>query len=165
MASGALVVCLAAPAHGRQAGGKSSKSRTEKQTRSAETPIDEFMGMSPEEQRDALNRLPPAERMKLEERLQRFSQLPSQQQQALRKLYDQLHQLPPDRQKAVRKSLNQFTQQPAARRQAIRQELKSIAPLEAEDRKARMATAEFREKFSEKEQGIIRDMSDLFPAR
>jgi gas vesicle protein len=159
------VVCLAAPAQGRETGGKSSKSRTDKQTRGAETPIDEFMGMSQEEQTEALNRLPRAERMRLQQRLQRFNQLPPQQQQALRKLYDRLHQLPADRQKAVRKSLNQFSQQPTARRQAMRQELRSIAPLEAEDRKTRMATPEFREKFSEKEQGIIRDMSDLFPPR
>jgi Protein of unknown function (DUF3106) len=165
MASGALALCLAAPAHGRQAGGKSSKSRTERQTRGGETPIDEFMRMSPEEQREALDRLPAAERMKLQERLQRFNQLPSRQQQALRQLYDRLHQLPPDRQKAVRKSLNQFTQQPLVRRQAMRQELRSIASLEVEDRKARMATPEFRGRFSEKEQGIIRDMSDLFPPR
>jgi hypothetical protein len=165
MASGALVVCLAAPVHGRQAGPKSSKSRAEKQNRGAETPIDEFMRMSPEEQREALDRLRPAERMRLQERLQRFNQLPPQQQQTLRKLYDRLHELPPDRQKAVRKSLNQFSQQAPGRRQAMRQELRSMAGLELEDRKARMATPEFREKFSEKEQGIIRDMSDLFPPR
>jgi len=165
LASSALVLCLAAPVQGRQAGGKSSKSRTEKQTRGAETPIDEFMRMSPEEQREALDRLPPAERMRLQQRLQRFNQLPPRQQQTLRKLYDRLHQLPPDRQKAVRKSLNQFSQQAPGRRQAMRQELRSMAGLELEDRRARMATPEFREKFSEKEQGIIRDMSDLFPPR
>jgi hypothetical protein len=47
----------------------------------------------------------------------------------------------------------------------MRQELKGLAPLPAEDRQARLASPEFREKFSEKEQGIIRDMSDVLPPR
>jgi hypothetical protein len=40
-----------------------------------------------------------------------------------------------------------------------------MAQLEAEDREARMASPEFREEFSEKEQRIVRDMSGLLPAR
>jgi Protein of unknown function (DUF3106) len=152
---------LAIPAQGRQGGSKPSKSRAEKAPKNAETPIDEFMRMSPEEQREALDRLPPAQRMRLQQRLERFNQLPAQQQQTLRKMYDRLNQLPPDRQKAVRKSLNQFSQEPPDRRQAMRQELRSMAPLKPEDREARMASPEFRERFSDKEQRIVRDMSEL----
>jgi phage-related protein len=133
--------------------------------KNAKTPIDEFMRMSPAEQQKALNRLPPEQRRKLEERLERFNQLPRGQQQTLRNMYDRLNQLPPERQQAVRKSLNQFSQQPPERRQAMRQELRSMAGLEAQDREARMASVEFREKFSEKEQRIVRDMSGLLPAR
>ncbi len=133
--------------------------------KNVKTPIDEFMRMSPAERQKALNRLPPEQRKKLQERLERFNQLPRGQQQTLRNMYDRLNQLPPERQQAVRKSLNQFSQQPADRRQAMRQELRSMAPLEAQDREVRMASPEFRERFSEKEQGIIRDMSGLLPAR
>jgi len=61
--------------------------------------------------------------------------------------------------------MNQFSREPQDRRQAMRQELKGLAPLPAEDRQARLASPEFREKFSEKEQGIIRDMSDVLPPR
>ncbi len=160
-----LALCLASslaiPAQGRQGGSKPSKSRAEKAPKNAETPIDEFMRMSPEEQREALDRLPPAQRMRLQQRIERFNQLPAQQQQNLRKMYDRLNQLSPDRQKAVRKSLNQFSQEPPDRRQAMRQELRSMAPLKAEDREARMASPEFRERFSDKEQRIVRDMSEL----
>ncbi len=65
----------------------------------------------------------------------------------------------------MRKSLNQFSQQPAERRQAMRQELRSMAPLDSQDREARMASLEFQEKFSEKEQRIVRDVSGLLPSR
>jgi hypothetical protein len=152
--SAALVVCLAS--------GGPKPIRTPKNVK---TPIDEFMRMSPGERQKALDRLPPAQRMRLQERLQRFNQLPPQQQQTLRNMYDRLNQLPRERQQVVRKSMNQFSKQPPDRRQAMRQELKNLAPLEAGDREARMASPEFREKFSEKEQGIIRDMSDLLPPK
>jgi phage-related protein len=131
----------------------------------AQTPIDQFMRMSPAEQQKALNRLPPEKRRRLEERLEKFNQLPAGQQQTLRNMYDRLQQLPRERQQAVRKSLNQFSQQPPERRQAMRQELRSMAPLDAQDREGRMASPEFRERFSEKEQRIVRDMSGLLPAR
>ncbi len=47
------------------------------------TPIQEFETMPPEEQRNALNRLPPGERRKLQERLDRFNQLPEDQRRTL----------------------------------------------------------------------------------
>ena len=168
MASAVLMVSLAsAPgisAPGRQGGPKPSKPHAEKPPKppkNVKTPIDEFMRMSPEERQKALNRLPPEQRRRLQERLEKFNQLPAGQQQTLRIMYDRLNQLPPERQQVVRKSLNQFSQQPPDRRQTMRQELQSMAPLGAQDREARMASPEFREKFSEKERGIIRDMSDL----
>ncbi len=164
LASGTLIVCLAWGAAGvaqaRQGGPKASKS-----LKNVKTPIDEFMRMSPQERQQALNRLPPEQRRRLQERLERFNQLPAAQQQTLRNMYHRLNQLPVERQEVVRRSLNQFSQQSPDRRQAMRQELRSMAPLEAGDREARMASPEFREKFSEQEQGIVRDMSGLLPAR
>lgn len=163
------VLCLAAgmalPVEARQAAGKGSKRPVEKSPRNSGTPIDEFMHMTPEEQRQALDRLPPGQRMRLQQRLDKFNQLPPQQQQRLRGMYDRLNQLPTARQNLVRRSLNEFSQQPADRRQAVRQELRKLAPLGPKDREARMASPEFREKFSEKEQRIVSDMSDLLPDR
>ena len=158
-------------AQGHQGGPRPPKPHAEKppkpfkQPKNVKTPIDEFMRMSPEEQQKALNRLPPEQRRRFQERLERFNQLPPQQQQNLRNMYNRLNQLPPERQQVVRRSLNQLSQQPPDRRQAIRQELRRMAPLAAEDREARMASPEFLGRFSEKEQGIIRDMSDLLPPR
>jgi hypothetical protein len=169
VSSPVLILCLAAglalPVEARQAGVKGSKRPAEKSPRNSGTPIDEFMHMTPEEQRQALERLPPGQRMRLQQRLNKFNELPAQQQQRLRTMYDRLNQLPPARQNLVRRSLNEFSQQPADRRQAMRQELRKLAPLGPKDREARMSSAEFRQKFSEKEQKIVNDMSDLLPDR
>jgi hypothetical protein len=138
--------------------------RPEKPAKPAKTtPIDEFQTMSPQERQKALERMPPAQRQKLEERLQKFNELPAEQQRTLKNMYTRLHELPSGRQDAVRKSMNQFFEQSPERRQAMREELKGISALPEQDRVARMASPEFRSKFNGKEQGIVRDMSELLP--
>jgi len=137
--------------------------RPEKPQKAEKTPIDEFQTMSPQERQRALDRMPPAQRKKLEERLQKFNELPAEQQRTLKNMYNRLNELPPGRQDAVRKSMNQFSEQPFERRNAMRQELKSIGELPEQDRAARLASPEFRSKFSPKEQDIVRDMSELLP--
>jgi Protein of unknown function (DUF3106) len=129
------------------------------------TPIEEFETMSPEEQQKALNRLASSQREKLQERLKRFNALPPQQQQALKTLYNRLHQLPPERQEAVRKAINKLSNQPAERQQVIRQELRDMAALTPAERRAQLASPEFRSRFNKKEQEILRDMSPLLPDR
>jgi hypothetical protein len=121
--------------------------------------------MSPEEQQRALNRLPPEQRQRLQERLQRFHQLPEEQQRALRNLYNRLHQLAPKQQESVRKAIYRFSEQAPDRQQALRDELRAMAGLSEQDRKTRMAGQEFRQNFSRREQGILRDMTPLLPDR
>lgn len=160
-----LAICLALPLEAWQGGSKGSKRPTEKSPKDSGTPIDDFMHMTPEEQREALERLPPGQRARLQQRLNRFNQLPAKQQERLRTMYDRLNQLPPARQNLVRRSLNELSQQPADRRQAIRQELRKLAPMGPKDRAMRLSSPEFKQKFSEKEQQIVNDMSDLLPDR
>ena len=130
----------------------------------ARTPIDEFERMPPEQQHRALNRLPPGQRQKLQERLQRFHQLPSAQQATLRNLYNRLHQLPASQQESVRKAIQRFSGQSPDRQQAMRDELRSLAMPQEQARRQRIASPEFRQSFSRREQGIVRDMIPLLPS-
>jgi hypothetical protein len=141
---------------GTRAGGKAA---------AAPTPIDEFERMPPAEQQRALERLPPGQRQKLQERLRRFNQLPPEQQQTLRNLYNRLHQLPASQQQSVRKAINRFSNQAPDRQRAMRDELRSMAALPEQDREARMASEEFRNRFSRREQGIVKDMLPVLPGR
>jgi hypothetical protein len=131
--------------------------------KAANTPIDEFERISPEERQKGPQRLPSAQRKQLEERLQKFNQLPAEQQQTLKNMYSRLNQLPPARQEVVRKSINKFSQEPGDRQQAMREELRGMAALPEQERQTRLASPEFRSKFSGKEQEIVRDMADLLP--
>ena len=132
-------------------------------SRAGRTPIDEFERMSPEQQQRALDRLTPGQRRKLQERIDRFDRLSQPQQRTLRNLYNRLHQLPPERQDAVRKAINRFSRQPPERQNAIRQELRGMEALSEQGREARMASRDFKNRFSAKEQGIVRDMAPLLP--
>jgi len=156
-----LLVCgVALPAQARQAG-----RFTRRGVPRAATPIDEFLRMSPEDRRKALDQLPPAKRRRLEERIQRFNQLPAPEQQNLRGMYDRLNELPAERQTAVRGSLREFAAQPADRKKAMRQALRSMASLPEAEREARMSSPEICSRFSQQEQGILRSMSQLLPPK
>jgi hypothetical protein len=128
------------------------------------TPIDEFERMSSEQQQRALDRLPPGQRKKLQERLQQFNRLPAEQRQTLRNLYNRLHELPANQQESVRKAINRFSEQAPDRQQAMRDELRSMAAMPEQEREARLASGEFRDRFSRREQGIVRDMLPVLPS-
>ena len=163
-----VAVSVPAPARAQRGRGgpvRTAPPRTSHTEKEDKTPIEEFETLSPEEQQKALNRLSPSEREKLQERLKRFNALPPEQQQALKTLYNRLHQLPSDRQDAVRGAINKFSEQQPARQEAIRQELRDMAVLTAAERRARLASPEFRAQFNKKEQEILRDMSPLLPDR
>jgi hypothetical protein len=131
--------------------------------RSFNTPIDEFERMSPEEQQQALARLPAAQRQRIEQRLREFNQLPAEQRQRLRNLYSRLHQLPARQQESVRKAIDRFSKQSPDRQEAIRDQLRSLAALPRQERAARLTSDDFRRDLSRKEQGIVRDMLPLLP--
>ena len=139
--------------------GPSSSSRNT--TRAAKTPIEAFRTLSPGEQRKVLDGLPAGKRQKLEQRLRKFNQLPVEQQQTLTTLYNRLHELPTEREEVVRKAVDRFSKQPPARQQAIRDELRALSELSEQERNERIKSADFRSKFSRREQGMIREMSPL----
>jgi hypothetical protein len=161
---GAMLVCSPSALARRPPGARSERgAKASAKTPGAKTPIDEFERMSPEQQQRALERLPPAQRQKLQERLQRFNQLPREQQQTLRNLYNRLHELPANQQESVRKAINRFSEQAPDRQRAMRDELRSMAVLSRQDRDARTESREFRNSFSRREQGIVRDMLPVLP--
>jgi hypothetical protein len=143
----------------------SQPKKNEKQTQGArQTPIDDFMRMSPDERRKALDRLPPDRRQKVEEQLRRFNALPEDEQLRLKTLVGRLHSLPPERQEAVRKAANELMKSPPERRQAMQDQLRQMAGMTQPEREAYLQSPDFRHTFNKGEQGIVRNMSDLLPA-
>ena len=127
------------------------------------SPLEEFERMSPEEQRKALEQLPPERRKKVEERLKKLRNLPPEQRSSLLEQYGRFQELLPERQDAVRAAWKMFANQPPKRRQAMRKELRQLADLPSADRQARLDSPEFRKSFNPREQEIVKDMTDVLP--
>ncbi|HEX4603930.1 MAG TPA: DUF3106 domain-containing protein [Candidatus Angelobacter sp.] len=111
-----------------------------------------FKKLPPEKQnalRDRLtkfNNLPPEKRTQALQRMEFLSKLTPQQRQQLRDANQQLQGLPPERQVAVHKAVRHLRQMPAPERQQVIQS----------DR--------FRSTFSDQEQKLISELTEMSPA-
>lgn len=100
--------------------------------------IEQLQKMTPEEREKALANLPPDRRQQVEKQLDRLNQLTPQQRQQLDQRYETLQSLPP------------------ARQRAVRQELQNLRSMPVPERRARLASDEFKQQFSPQEQALIR---------
>jgi len=127
-----------------------------------DTPIERWMRMSPEQRQRALSKLPPERRQRIQERIRQYQQLSPQERQALRQRYDRFSQLPPQKQNQARDLFRRFSALPADRRQALQRELQQLRSLPDADRRARVASEDFRNRFSPSEQQMLQDLARVF---
>jgi phage-related protein len=119
--------------------------------------------MSPEERQKALANLPPARQQALMRQLQNFQQLPPAARQREVQQAEKLQSLPPQRRSQVRQSLVQFRDLPVERKAAISSELDRLNAMPEEDRRARMNSEEFRNRYSPAEQQMMSNISEVMP--
>jgi hypothetical protein len=135
-----------------QAGGakrilKQQQKQQQKQQKQGKMPalpgpaLERFLKMTPQEQQQALEQLPPARRQQLMQRVRQFQRLPPDVQEQLRGRYEALLDLP----------------QP--RRQAVRQELQRLRRLTPDERKAQLDSADEQRNFSSEELDILRGVA------
>lgn len=132
-------------------------------TSPAQAPIEEFARMSPEERQKALANLPPERAEKLRKQLNDYNNMTPQQQAAAREQLNAFRNLPPEHQEKLRKAFSKFSGEPADRQQEMRQELNQLRGLPEAERKARLNSAEFKDRFNNNERKIVHEMSDLLP--
>jgi hypothetical protein len=162
-----LLAMLFAPAVAAQARrkpgariGKGLPGRTSKQVRPPpQAVLDRFERMTPEQRRQALERVPPDRRKQFEERLDRYSQLSPEERERLNDRYDTFRNLSPERQEAVRRNFRRFNTLPEERQGVVRRELEELSKLPDEDRRARINSDEFRNKYNRGEQQLLKDLS------
>ncbi|MDQ2949959.1 MAG: DUF3106 domain-containing protein [Acidobacteriota bacterium] len=119
--------------------------------------------MSPEERQKALANLPPERAEKLRKQLNDYNNMTPQQQAAAREQLNAFRNLPPEHQEKLRKAFSKFSGEPADRQQEMRQELNQLRGLPEAERKARLNSAEFKDRFNNNERKIVHEMSDLLP--
>ena len=119
--------------------------------------------MTPEQRQKALANLPPAQRENILRRLQNFQTIPPATRERLLTRAERLNSLPPQRQNQVRRSMRQFETLPDDRKTLVGQEMDRLSAMPEEERRARMNSEEFRNRYSPAEQQMMGNISKSFP--
>ena len=123
--------------------------------------IERWYQMAPEQRQRALDRLAPERRRRIEEQLERYQSLTPEQRQQLRFRAEMFNQLPPERQDVARRLFRQFNQLPPDRQGVLREEFAHLRTMPEADRRARIESDEFRDRFNNREQRFLRGFADL----
>ena len=123
--------------------------------------IDKWDRMSADERQKALAKLPPDRRKKIEDQLNHYQSLSPSEKRDLRSRYQEFNQLSPEKQNQARRVYRQFGQLPPGRQAPVRSEFENLRSMPEAERNARLNSDEFRSKYNDNEQGILRNFSGL----
>ena len=127
--------------------------------------VQRLAGMSPKDREKALAGLPPDRRQAVEKRLQNFQQMsPAERQRATFEV-ERLQKLPQQKQNQVRRAIHQFTDLPEERQAVITAELDRLTAMPEEERRSRMNSEEFRNRYSPAEQQMMSNIAEVLPRR
>lgn len=106
----------------------------------------------------------PERRKKIEEQLNHYQSLSPSEKRDLRSRYQGFNQLSPEKQNQARRVYRQFGQLPPGRQAPVRSEFENLRTMPEAERNARLNSDEFRTKYNDKEQAILRNFSGLLSA-
>ena len=119
--------------------------------------------MTPEQRQRLLSRLPPERRRIVEERLERYNSLPAEQRLRLRNRYETFRHMPAEKQDETRRLFREFRELPQDRRLALRREIGRLRLMGEAERRDRIESEPFKNRYSAAEQRIIRELSSGLP--
>jgi len=125
--------------------------------------IERVLKMSPEEREQFLSSLPPVRRQNVEKQLQDYAKMAPARRNLLMSQVEMLHSLPPQKQAQVTRAIRQFQALPEDRKAVIKREMGQLAPMSDEERRARMNSEEFRNRYSATEQQMMSNLSQVTP--
>ena len=110
-------------------------------------------------------RLPPRQRQQIEQRLGRLSRMPKPQRERALERYRLFDRLPRQKQSEARAIYQRWQQLPQGRRTILLDEYDGLRESTPDARQNRFRSKEFSDEFSEEEQQVLMDLSDLLPER
>jgi len=130
--------------------------------KATDTPLEQWQRMTPQERQRALAKLTPERRRELQQKLQQFRNLPPEQRQQLRERYRAFSQLPPEQQNHARELFRQFNSLPEDRRPIVKREFEELRSMPESERRTRMNSEAFRNRYSPGEQQMLHDLARVF---
>jgi hypothetical protein len=122
-----------------------------------------LMRMTPEQRERALEKLPPQQQAQIRQRLERLDNLPPQQRERVIQQYQEFQSLSPEKQNLVTRQIQAINHLPDDRGPVVRAELQRLRRMPENEREARMASEEFKGKFTPAEQQMLSDISANLP--
>jgi hypothetical protein len=122
-----------------------------------------MMAMPPERREQMLERLPPQQQARLRQALEHFDKLPPEQRRRQLGILNMYANLPPEKQATLTKQIQLFNHLPDDRIVTLRPELVKLHRMSESDRSDRIASQEFKSKFTPVEQKMLSDISPYFP--
>jgi Protein of unknown function (DUF3106) len=126
--------------------------------------VDRLVNMTPVERKKALQNLPPDRRKQLEERLRQYDRLTPAQKAKLYGQYQNFSGLSAEQQAHLRRLFQRFNNFPPERQGALRAEVQKMQILPATDRRARMNSDEFRNRYNQREQALLAELAKAVPS-
>lgn len=125
--------------------------------------VERLNAMPAEERRRVLGDLPPHRRAELEKGLERYQKLSPEERERLSHRFRSFQRLSAGEREAMRDSFRRMIALPEGRRDAVRREMAELRQLSPETRQTRLASEEFKEKYSQEEREIMQNLSKAIP--
>ena len=154
LAAAVLLPCAHAQPHKIGVGARPMK---------AAGPVEKLAKLPPDQRKKQLEKLPPERRAKVEHQLEDFKKLPPQEQERLKRQAEAFQRMPPQKQQLFRQGMRQFNLLPEARQASLKTELNTLGHLSDAQRRARMNSDEFRNKYTANEKQILDKLSSAYP--
>ena len=126
-------------------------------------PVLRMMAMPPERREQMLERLPPQQQVRLRQALENFDKLPPAERNRQLGILNMYANLPPEKQATLTKQIQLFNQLPDDRITVVRPELLKLHRMSESERSDRVASEEFKSKFTPAEQQMLGEISPYFP--
>ena len=126
-------------------------------------PVLRMMAMPPERREQMLERLPPQQQVRLRQALDNFDKLPPAERSRQLGILNMYANLPPEKQASLTRQIQLFNHLPDDRIAVVRPELVKLHRMSESERSDRIASEEFRSKFTPAEQQMLAEVSPYFP--
>src|ERR1017187_6808463 len=126
-------------------------------------PVLRMMAMPPERREQMIERMAPQQQVRLRQALDNFDRLPPGERSRQLGILNMYANLPPEKQASLTRQIQLFNHLPDDRIAALLPELVKLHRMSESERSDRIASEEFRSKFTPAEQQMLAEVSPYFP--
>jgi len=126
-------------------------------------PVLRMMAMPPERREQMLERLPPQQQARLRQALENFDRLTPAERSRQLGILNMYANLPSEKQEALTRQIQLFNHLPDDRIAMVRPELLKLHRMPESERSDRIASEEFKNRFTPAEQRMLAEISPYFP--